>query len=152
MATKTNKLLWAILCVSQLIYIQVAYSMGPSESTSEAADQIFPALLFIALALAVGTIYCRKRALVTPIASGQINLETTQGLAKAFTPFILNLVLSQAVGIYGLVLSFMSGEPLYTVGFVAASLTLMYIHRPTSAELQAQPPSTQRGVDSSPLG
>ena len=138
MATKANKILWWMLCISQLVYIQVVYTMPPSQDLQGVPDGIFPALLSVAIIIALGTIIYRRRALVLPIQSGQLDLNTKEGLAKAFTPFILNLVLSQAVAIYGLVLSIMSGEPGYTLGFVAAALVLMYIHRPTSIDLQPQ--------------
>ena len=139
MATQANKILWWMLCISQLVYIQVVYTMSttpPSEEPPGVPDGMFPALLIVATIMAIGTVIFRRRALVLPIQSGQIDLTTKEGLAKAFTPFILNLVLSQAIAIYGLVLSIMSGEIGYTVGFVAAALVLMYIHRPTAIELQ----------------
>lgn len=137
MATKTNILLWIALCVSQLIYILVVYIKTPTESPQDVSQTMFPPLLVVAVIISIGTIFYRKRALVEPIQSGSIDLSTDAGVGKGFTPFILNLVLSQSVGIYGLVLSFLSGEIQYVVGFVAASLALMYIHRPMSPQLQA---------------
>jgi hypothetical protein len=150
-ATKANKLLWITLCVAQLIYLVVVYTMPPPQDPQAVAGGIFPALLFAAISIAVGTLIYRRRALVVPIQSGRLDLNTQQGLAKAFTPYILNLVLSEAVAIYGLVLSMLSGEFLYTVGFVAAGLSLLYLHRPTAPELQSPFARPEGGDRPSPI-
>jgi len=154
MATQTNKLLWWAMCFSQLVYIYVVYTMSktpPAEAPPGVPVGMFVALLVVSITMAIGTILYRRRALVRPIQSGQLDLTTKEGAAKAFTPFILNLVLSQAIAIYGLVLSIMSGQTSYTVGFVAAALALMYIHRPTSSDLQPRLNPEEDGARPRPI-
>jgi hypothetical protein len=72
-ATKANKLLWITLCVAQLIYLVVVYTMPPPQDPQAVAGGIFPALLFAAISIAVGTLIYRRRALVVPIQSGRLD-------------------------------------------------------------------------------
>lgn len=137
MATATNKILWLSLCVSQVIYIVVVFAKPATPRASGVPDLMFLALFAIAVGTGLGTVIFRRRALVAPIRSGELDPNTPVGAARAFTPFILNLVLSESVAIYGLVLSFLSNDPKYVVGFVAGALVLMYIHRPTARDLVA---------------
>jgi len=140
MATSTNRIVWLTLVVAQLIYVGVGYNRPASLHTNDVVEPMFLILLVLSALMAYGTIVYRKRALVVPIQSGSLDLGTPEGQGRAFTPFILNLVLSQAVGVYGLVLTFLSSDPRFVVGFSATSLALMYVHRPTAPELQAPSP------------
>jgi len=90
----------------------------------------------ISVATAIGTLLYRRHALAGPIQRGDLDLTIPQDQAKAFQVFIVNLVLSESVGIYGLVLAFLSGRGAYSIPFVLAALALMYAHRPTAPDLQ----------------
>ena len=96
---------------------------------------MFLSLAGISVATAVGTVVYRRRALVVPIQSGSFDPNTAEGLAKAFTPFILNLVLTESIAIYGLVLAFLSHKPLFAFPFALGALVLMYVHRPSAPDL-----------------
>jgi hypothetical protein len=102
--------------------------------------------------MGVGTVILRRRALVGPIQSGRLNLTTPEGQARAFTPFILNLVLSESVGIFGLLLAFLSGQPVYSIVFSAGALFLLFVHRPNAPDLVAPLSGEHRVVDSNPIG
>jgi hypothetical protein len=141
-----NRLIWWILFLAPLPYVQAIYAIRHAGTPRDVSTGLFPAALLLTVAIAVGTMILRKRALVDRIQSGDVDLSTPDGLGKLFTPFVLNLVLSEAVAIFGLVLSLLSNEPLYTVGFVAASLALMYVHRPTASELQQEAASGSPGA------
>ena len=148
MASQTNIIIWVSLCIAQLIYVVVAHLRPLPPNSSDVAQTMFPILLVISMATAAGTIWWRGRALVRPIQSGALDLTRTQDLAKAFTAFILNLVLSESVAIYGLVLTFLSNDTRYVIGFVAFGLVLLWIHRPFAPELR--PPSGPLGPGSRP--
>ncbi len=149
MGTLVNRIIWWLLCTAPVTYIQAIYAIRHSDDPQRVMLDLFPAALLLSLAIAGGTIAWRKRALVDPIRSGEIDLSTPEGLGRAFTPYVLNVVLSQAVAIFGVALSLRSNEPLYTLGFSLASLALMYVHRPTAAELQYSTSSDSDGAESS---
>ena len=149
MGTLTNTIIWAVLCLSQVIYVVVAYQKPPAHSPQDVLLTVFPPLLLTATLIAVGSLWWRRRALVRPIQSGALDLGTPEGQGKAFTALILNLVLSESVAIYGLVLTFLSNDHRYVLGFVAAGLALMFIHRPFARELQSPEAAFQSGESGS---
>jgi hypothetical protein len=145
-ATVTNRLLWWCMVVSLLIYAVVAYVAATQMNPDTPVSVLAGALAAISVGTAIGTFSYRRHALATPIQRGALDLTKPSDQAKAFQAFILNLVLSESVGIYGLVLAFLSGRGAYSIPFVLAALALMYLHRPTAPDLQpplsgAIPPS-----------
>lgn len=139
MANATNQLLWWCLVVSLLIYVVVAYVAQVPASPEVPLGTVAAVLTVIAVGTAVGTILYRRRALVGPIRRGELDPSRPADLQRAFTPFILNLVLSESVGIYGLVLAILSGKPAWCLPFVASALGLMFVHRPTAPDLAPSP-------------
>jgi hypothetical protein len=135
--TTTNRIIWAALCLAQLTYVAVVFQIEPTENPPDVSSTMLPALVVLGLTIATGTIWWRKHALVGPIRSGKLDLSTLEGQAHSFAPFILNLMLSEAVAIFGLVLTIRSSEGSYVLGFVAASLGLMFIHRPFALDIQS---------------
>jgi len=150
MANPTCRMVWLSLVVSLFIYVFVAFLVELPESSSVPMGLLAPILAMIALGTGVGTLLYRRHALATPIQSGRLDPSTREGMQKALPPFLVNLVLSESVGVYGLVLTFVSGERLYVVGFVAAALVLLFLHRPTAGDL-VPPTSHTLGGDPTPI-
>jgi hypothetical protein len=138
MANPTNRILWLALVFSQIAYMAVA-AVVHIPPNAEAAAVLVPVLSVLAPAVAAGTVVYRRRALVEPIRSGALDPSTPEGLARASTPFLLNLVLSESIGIYGLLLTFFSGELGWMLAFGAGALGLLWLHRPTAPELVPPP-------------
>ena len=139
MANPTNRILWFVLVLSQGLYVLAASLVPAVDMDGELVPTLGGILALMAIGVAVGSAAFRKKAIVEPIQSGKLDPTTREGLARAFTPFILNLVLSEAVAIWGLVLSLISGDLGWVVGFVAGGLALMWYHRPTSADFVPPP-------------
>ena len=153
MSNSTTRLLWWALVISLLVYVLMAHIAPlPASPTPALISTLLPILTFISLGTAVGTVFYRRHALVRPIRSGELDPTTPAGMQQAFTPFIVNLVLSESVGIYGLVLAFLSGQPLYSVWFAIPALVLMYVHRPTAPDLVPPARDPQVGSRPEPIG
>ncbi|MGH0035653.1 MAG: hypothetical protein ACQGVK_11565 [Myxococcota bacterium] len=151
MDTTQNRILWWALAVSLVLYMGVAHVVPGPEEPGQGVGAMFPILALVAIAVGAGTLFYRRRALAGPIQSGTLDLASDAGRQKAFAAFILNLVLSESVGIYGLVLSLLSGDPLYAVGFGLAGLALLYLHRPGASDLKPPPGMQSRMHDSTPI-
>ncbi|MBW2421929.1 MAG: hypothetical protein JRH19_25565 [Deltaproteobacteria bacterium] len=108
-------------------------------------------VLVISIGIGAGSLLYRRHALSGPIQSGKLDPSRPEGLEKAFLPFMINLVLSESVGIFGLVLSFLSGQPAYSIAFAAGALVLMYLHRPTARDLVPPISGSQRGLNPKPI-
>lgn len=139
MASVLNRVLWWSLVVSLLIYVAVAHVVSMPADPDTPIPLLAGALGMLSVGLGIGTLLYRRHALVNPIQRGDLDLTNLQHQAKAFQAFTLCLVLSEAVGIFGLVLALLAGRGAYCVPFVLAALALLYAHRPTAPDLQAPP-------------
>ena len=136
MANSKCRALWWALVGSLLVYVVMAHvAQVTPNPNGPPVSLLVPVFTALSGTIAVGTIVFRRRALVGPIRAGRLDPSTPQGLQAAFTPFILNLVLSESIGIYGLVLALLSGQPIYSIVFSAAAVALMFVHRPTAPDL-----------------
>jgi hypothetical protein len=135
-ATVANRVIWWLFFTSPLTYIHAVDSLSSNGTRRDVFAREFPALLLVSLLIAGGTRYWRQRALVEPIRSGEIDLSTPEGKGRAFTPFVLNVGLSAAIAILGVVLSISSSVPYYAYAFCVASMLLMYLHRPNSPDFE----------------
>lgn len=151
MANLQNRLLWWTLMGSLVAYTAVAHvvEMAPEEPMD--VDLLLALFVGLSLAVAVGSLAYRRRALAGPIASGALDPSTPGGQVRAFQPYILNLVLSESIGIYGLVLTFLSGDTVYALGFCIAAAVLLFLHRPTAPDLSPPSGGSRRGSDATPI-
>lgn len=144
MGTVINRALWWSLLSALLAYAVVAHVASVRSEPPASLPVLAAVLAAISIGIAVGTLLYRRRALAGPIQRGDLDPTTPHGQQAAFTPFILNLVLSESVGIYGLVLALLAGQGAYSLPFIVLALGLLYAHRPTAPDLM--PP--RAGFDS----
>lgn len=137
MDTPTNRILWWSLMASLLVYVVVAHVASPAAEPDAPILVIAIALSVVAFGTGLATLLVRRIALAGPIARGELDPGTPEGQTRAFTIFILNLALSESIGIYGLVLAFLSGEAAWSIPFAAAALVLIVVHRPMAADLRS---------------
>ncbi len=135
MANPQNRALWWALVASLLIYVVVAHAVNVPPGPDVQVRVVAPILALLSVGFGVGSLIYRRRALSAPIQSGELDPATAEGRQRAFVPFVLNLVVSETVGVYGLVLAFLSGDPAYSMLFSSAALVLMFFHRPTAPDL-----------------
>jgi hypothetical protein len=137
---------------SLFVYIVIAHVADVPPRPDLPIALLTAIVTFLSIAVGAGSLIFRRLALSNPIRSGTLDPATPEGLQRAALPFTLNLVLSESVGIYGLVLAFLSGTPIYSIAFSGAALVLMFLHRPTAPDLVPPLSSRQRAEDASPIG
>jgi F0F1-type ATP synthase membrane subunit c/vacuolar-type H+-ATPase subunit K len=138
-------MLWYVLLGSQVVYLTVPHAAelggpGPNEGFVRTFALV---LAGISVITAAGTLVYRRRALVEPIQAGRLDPDSPEGTAHAFTPYILNLVFTESIAIYGLVLALVSRSPLAALPFAVGAFVLMWVHRPTAPDLS---PPAKAGV------
>ena len=151
MATFQNRILWWALLLSVVIYVVVAYAAEVPEVAPSAVDTLLPGFVLLSLGIGAGSLLYRRRALAGPIQSGRLDPGTLEGQQAAFAPFIVCLILSETVGVFGLVLSLLSGDLLYSVAFSLAAIALFFLHRPTAPDLVPPIGISQGGSDPTPI-
>jgi hypothetical protein len=152
MASRINRILWWSLVVSLLIYVVVAYVASVPADTQAPVTALFVAFGIASVGIGIGSLSYRRHALSGPIQRRELDPASSEGRAKAFLPFILNLALSESVGIFGLVLALVSGQGSYSIPFVLAALALTYAHRPTAPDLVPPLSGRDLGVRPPPIG
>ena len=152
MASMTNRILWWSLVVSLLVYVVIAHVASIPANTQVPVPVLLAVFGALSVGVAIGSLIYRRHALSGPIQRGELDPTSPEGQAKAFQPFILNLVLSESVGIYGLVLALLSGQGAYSIPFALAALALMYAHRPTAPDLIPPLSGRDLGVHPPPIG
>jgi hypothetical protein len=108
-----------------------------------------PELLFIGVLASIGlltaaaTLFLRRFALLQPAQSRALDISTEAGVARFFTISILVWVLSESIGVYGLVLFFLYRIPGVLYPFLGIAVLLLVFHAPRTGPLRVKRSSTE---------
>jgi hypothetical protein len=153
MDTPTFRIVWWALLSTLLVYLGVAFGVAPEVGLG--ADVPLPllagALGGVALALGVASLIVRRRALVGPIQAGALDPATPEGRQRATAAYVVCLVLSESVGLFGLVLALLSGDGGWSLPFVGAAFALILLHRPSASDLQPPRSGPHAHLDPRPI-
>ena len=137
MQTQRLWLAWASVFSSLVIYGVMPLFIPPLGTEPREPQVILVGgLIFIGLVEGIATVAIRHIALVRPIRSGALDLESKSGAMRFFNISITNWVLSSSIGIYGLVLFFLYGVPELFYPFLAVAMLLLFYHAPRVASLK----------------
>lgn len=153
MANATNRIIWWALFSALFVYAVIAFVVAPTMSIDAGANVLLIAVALgvVSLSTAVATIFIRGRMLVGPIQSGALDPRKPEDMQRAFVGFILCIVLTESIGIYGLVLAMLSGNGTWALPFLAVALMLMGVHRPTAGDLRPPAGGPNAHLDSAPI-
>ena len=130
----TFVILWAVLAVSQVIYLAVPLFAEVGTAT---LSEVFPMVLgVVAFVQGVIVVVILRAQAFSPIQSRRIDPTTTEGLAKLFTPLLLAWVIAESVAIYGLVLRLLNFDFQYWIPFSVAGAFLLFLGRPFHSKLK----------------
>ena len=160
---RTMQIIWAALVMSVLMYVGVAFKVVNSLNFSGGGlmPVLFPALAGICVViLGVQTIFRKQMAdeklfprVAGTIASGSVNGSAGRDpLRQALLQNIMTLdivlwALGEAPAIFGLVLTFLSGDMQYIAGFATYSILNMIYHRPRRLAFDEQLKRFRRHAD-----
>ncbi len=133
-------MIWGSMLMSLAVYGALPLLLAGETPNAETASSLAPILGLVALGLAVASVVLRRTLLDAPLAAGEIDPETPEGAQRIQVGFVVAWVLSEAVGIFGLVLWFLGRDTALLGGFLAASAVLLALHAPLASR-QAKPAS-----------
>ena len=134
---------WACLVSSLFIYAAIPLLLQPPPVPPPPPQAILVgALAFVGLVTAAATILLRRFAILQPAQSGTLDITTETGAARFFTISLLAWVLSESIGIYGLVLFFLYRVPALLYTFLSAAVLLLIFHAPRTGSLRGRPSSS----------
>jgi F0F1-type ATP synthase membrane subunit c/vacuolar-type H+-ATPase subunit K len=126
LARRNNWVVWAVLLLSQLVYVGIAASGVGRETSGPPPDVFVVALGVVAVGTALGAHLCWRRSR----GAGRAVNEAPPTQQQAFTFFLLAAVLDESIAIYGLVLAFLGAPAETWAPFSVAAFALLLIHRP----------------------
>jgi len=139
-AVSTARTIYLALLASLAIYGGIAFQVAASAETvsaksGTAASPESVRLLLISFALVSGimTVFVIPllRRLVLPAPGSGLDLDKVLG--KLQTASIATWALAESIGIYGLILAFLSRDPLYYIGFAALAAVNFALYPPRTA-------------------
>lgn len=125
---QTLRIIWRALLGSLGLYAALPWFLR-SGAREESVDALLLILIAVAVVTGVATFAVRELLLVRPIRSGALRVDTDTGLARVTQISVVLWALCESVGLYGLVLYQLSGEPRYLYLFLMASAGLFFAHR-----------------------
>ena len=131
-------IIWGGMFGSLVIYGLVLSIVSPESAKDPSTIRIMAMSMGgMSLAMIGGMFFLRKTMFFGPLEDGAF--DDRQGVRqKYFTVSIITWALSEAIAIYGLVLSFLSGQLVFYGAFAAVGATLMVRFRPQLADILDQ--------------
>ncbi len=136
-------IVWGALFMALVIYGTVPFNglVKPQDGGRDLPPLFAQVLVAISLLVASGTIVARRSLLLRPLLTGRLSLNTRKGVARFSAVSLVIWVLSESIGIYGLVLYMMSGDVRYLYSFLVAAALLLAYHAPRTTGLPVGPPA-----------
>ena len=151
------RLIWIGLGISVLMYVAIGVWMTRTMKPHAASDVIAtlaPALYAIAVALALLTVWWRRRFLapervvvdamaaspqptMNPAPESDEERRALAVMTRLQAQSVAVGALSESPAVFGLVLSILSGDARHVTGLAAATLVLLAMHAPSRARLEA---------------
>lgn len=141
----TLQIIWGALLVSLGMYAGISYVVAKPVAPADLPAPV-PTMQMLFAMLSLGSLtvaYLLPRKLLQKAIGKEdpatLQIEKLVGLA--FTPWILRMALTESVGIYGLMLAMVSGQPSNGLPFLIMSALVMLTHMPSEKALRsaAQP-------------
>jgi hypothetical protein len=128
---RVQRIIWAALLVSLVVYGVVALAMGSRPSGDPQQEDVMVST-FAVLALLVGgaTIVLHRLAISGPVSRGALDLSSAAGQMRLYWVSLVTWVLSESIGIYGLALFLLFGRFLHLFAFLAAAAVLLLVYAP----------------------
>ncbi len=131
-------MVWAALLGSLVVYGVLPLLISGSSLRDPVLERSMLVGLFaLALGLGIGTLIARNLMIVNPARRGQIDLRTREDFARYFQVSIVLWVISESIGVLGLVLFLLFGKTAYLYAFLCAAGVLLAVHSPRLSRVQS---------------
>lgn len=132
---RMNTLIAAALVASVVVYIAVAWLIAPTAAAPSQDTEYIQLIAAILAVLSLGHLVAAQ-TLFAIRARAAAKLPTPEQRLGAYrVALILSFALREAVAVFGLVLSFLSGDARWCLGFGAVALISMLMGWPKRSEM-----------------
>lgn len=134
------------LVASVLVYMVVAWVVAPTIAEAGGDAEFIQLLAAILAIVSLGHLVAAQMLFAIRIRSAAKLPTPEQRLASYRVAIILSFALREAVAVYGLILSFLSGDPRWCLGFGAVAVVSMLLGWPKRSAME------QLGSEVPPIG
>ncbi|MBW2359682.1 MAG: hypothetical protein JRG84_02155 [Deltaproteobacteria bacterium] len=128
--------IWGTLLASVALYAALPLVVAPpGEGMERGAEALQLGLGLVSIASAAASFVLKRILVLAPIARHAIDPCTPAGAQRIQTGYIFAWMLAESIGIYGLVLYFLTTDARTMLPFVAGSALLMLLHAPRAAAI-----------------
>jgi F0F1-type ATP synthase membrane subunit c/vacuolar-type H+-ATPase subunit K len=124
------------LAASVLVYMAVAWFVAPSTTSPGLGSEQLQLMALVLAVLSIGHLVAAQALFTSRLRAAAKLPSPGQRLESYRTSFILAFALREAVAIYGLVLSFLSGDVRWCLGFGAIALVSMLMGWPRRSAME----------------
>ena len=133
---RVTHIIAAAIAASVPIYMVIAWLVAPTVATGTDNADLVRLLAGILAVLSAGHLVLAHLLFVNRVAAAAKLSTPEQRLAAHRVAVIIAFALREAVAIYGLVLSFLSGDPRWAFGFGAVALVSMVFGWPRRSTME----------------
>jgi hypothetical protein len=121
---------------SVLVYMAIAWIVAPTVTTSGDNPNFIRLVAGVLAALSAGHLVAARVLFATRLRAAEKLSTPEQRLGGYRVAVIIAFAVREAVALYGLVLSFLSGDPIWCIGFGAVALMSMLLSWPKRPEME----------------
>jgi len=146
-------LVWGTLLASLAIYAALPLVLtAPGEAMDEGSEILSLCLGLVAIGTAVASFVLKRVLVLGPIARGVVDPHTPAGAQRIQLGYIITWALAESIGVYGLVLYFLTHAVSLMLPFVCGSALLLALHAPRASDLEAAPRGHELANRPDPIG
>jgi hypothetical protein len=123
-------LIAAALVISVLVYMAIAWFVAPTTAVSNEDTQFIQLMAAILAIVSLGHLVAAQMLFAIRVRAAEKLPAPEQRLGSYRAAIILSFALREAVAVYGLILSFLSGDARWCFGFGAVALASMLLGWP----------------------
>lgn len=135
-AARTTTILAGAIAASVPIYMAVAWVVAPSVATASGNDDVVPLLAAIFAVLSAGHLVLAQLLFASRARAAEKLPTPEERLASYRVAVIIAFAIREAVALYGLVLTLLSGDPRWCLGFGVVALVSMALGWPRRSEME----------------
>lgn len=146
-------IIWGTLLASLGIYAALPLLVTPAgEGMGEGARILTLCLVAVAVATAAATFILKRVLVVAPVARGEMDAKTPRGAQRIQLGYVVCWALAESIGVYGLVLYFLTHSVTTMLPFIVGSALLLVAHAPRAADSERAHDSPELAQRPDPIG
>lgn len=136
-AARINTVLAATMLASVAVYVVIAYLVAPTAAGDPLDPELLRTLAIVLGVVSAATLITAEVLFRARLRGARAATAVSERLAGYRVAMIIAFALRESVAIYGLVLSFLSNDPVWAIGFAAVAALAMVAGWPRRSTLEA---------------